>query len=199
MTRAHRHGAVHDCTCPDPAADEPSWARDVPHEPIQMPIAGPGVIRGRPGDHWSSVIAATLAAFALVAIILVISAMVTAHATRKVANVAAEQILTVNDKRIQVLESALVEAHASASTEYAARQCMVTVARGDYDDFLRQLGWSKVTAVRAGTGLTGNGSLAGSLTVDAHGRMVERLPMLTPIGDIVSPYRWIETHPGGRP
>lgn len=35
----------------------------------------------------------------------------------------------------------LAVARQQAAAEYAARQCMVTVARGDYDAFLHQLGW----------------------------------------------------------
>ncbi|MES2170539.1 MAG: hypothetical protein V4479_07435 [Actinomycetota bacterium] len=47
------------------------------------------------------------------------------------------------ETRTIVLESQLAVARESASVEYSARQCMVTVARGDYDDYLRQLGWSR--------------------------------------------------------
>jgi hypothetical protein len=40
----------------------------------------------------------------------------------------------------------------------SGRQCMITVAHGDYNDFLQQLGWLKIAAVHTNhEGLTGEG------------------------------------------
>lgn len=59
-----------------------------------------------------------------------------------VAIVRAERLADADDRVLQ-LEERLRNADERTSVEYGARQCMVTVARGDYDDFLRQLGWQR--------------------------------------------------------
>lgn len=51
--------------------------------------------------------------------------------------------LAAAEARIEALEVNRLELHAQLRAEYGVRQCMVTVARGDYDDFLRQLGWQR--------------------------------------------------------
>lgn len=55
---------------------------------------------------------------------------------------AEERVRLLEDNRL-TLHGLLRQARESASVEYGARQCMVTVARGDYDEFLRQLGWQR--------------------------------------------------------
>lgn len=49
----------------------------------------------------------------------------------------------VRPERPVQAEAELAAAREATAVEYGARQCMVTVARGDYDDFLRQLGWQR--------------------------------------------------------
>jgi hypothetical protein len=106
--------------------------------PVATRVPGPGVPTAtvRPlRDYGRYTTNAIIAGLVLGLVVSIASYLADEHADRAALG-----------RRVAKFELDLRRAREMAGVEYSSRQCMVTVARGDYDDFLRQLGWRRLGA-----------------------------------------------------
>lgn len=125
----------------------PSLARDVPMpdrpEATSIPVAQ---LHGR-GTWCLRTFISTAAGLAVLALVVLAAdvGVESVRSARKSEIAGRDPTLSLSAElmRTQMERERLIRRLEALESSESGRQCMITMARGDYDDFLRQLGWHK--------------------------------------------------------